>query len=81
MISRLLCIEMGLNELSEQQLAILDRILRNYSNEEIGEEMFLSCETVKYHIKKISEIFSCINRMDIKKMIGGMLSIDNFRNN
>lgn len=81
MISRLLCIEMGLNELSEQQLAILDRMLRNYSNEEISEEMFLSCETVKYHIKKILEIFGCINRMDIKKMIGGMLLIDDFRSN
>lgn len=79
MISKLLRVEMGLNELSGQQLEILDRILRNFSNDEISEEMYLSCETVKYHIKKILEIFNCENRLGLKKLIGGMLSIDESR--
>lgn len=79
MISRLLCIEMGLNQLSTQQLKILELILRNFSNEEISVELFLSCETVKYHLKKILEIFKCANRMELKKMIGVLISTDKSR--
>ncbi|MBK6783723.1 MAG: helix-turn-helix transcriptional regulator [Saprospiraceae bacterium] len=52
--------------LNERQLEIVKYIKEGKSNKEMADLMFISENTVKYHLKNIYEILQIENRMMIK---------------
>jgi len=54
-------------ELSERQLQILELIKKGKTNKEIASELYISENTVKYHLKIIYNILDIENRFQLKK--------------
>lgn len=52
--------------LSERQLEIIDLVKKGKTNREIGEELFISENTVKYHLKNIYTILGIESRNALK---------------
>lgn len=55
--------------LSERQLEIIELIRQGKTNKEIGSKLFISENTVKYHLKSIYEILGIENRNEFFRMI------------
>lgn len=55
--------------LSERQLEIIELIRKGKSNKEIGIQLFISENTVKYHLKAIYDILNIENRREFFKLI------------
>ena len=55
--------------LSPKQLEIIELIRKGKSNKEIGSVMFITANTVKYHLKTIYEVLNIENRSDFFKII------------
>ena len=51
-------------KLSERELDVLQLVSKGYSNRKIGEELFISVETVKSHLKRIMERLSANDRTE-----------------
>ena len=51
--------------LTERQLQIIDLVKQGKSNKEIGEDLFISVNTVKYHLKIIYEVLNISNRSEL----------------
>ncbi|MBU1822888.1 MAG: LuxR C-terminal-related transcriptional regulator, partial [Bacteroidetes bacterium] len=64
----------GLGLLSERQRQVLDLLVAGLSNKEIADKLFVSENTVKYHIKNIYQLLDLKDRKDLlvnlKKKIG-----------
>jgi DNA-binding CsgD family transcriptional regulator len=54
-------------ELSDRQLQILELIKKGKTNKEIASELYISENTVKYHLKIIYNILDIENRFQLKK--------------
>ena len=52
--------------LTERQIAIITFIRKGFSNREIANQLFVSENTIKYHLKTIYTILNIDNRTDIK---------------
>lgn len=58
-------INASLNEpLSEREFEILQAVSTNQTNKEIGESLFISINTVKFHLKKVYEKLGVANRKE-----------------
>lgn len=53
-------------ELTLRQLDIINLVKQGKTNKEIGQELFISENTVKYHLKTIYTILGIANRWDLK---------------
>lgn len=53
-------------DLTERQRQIIELVQKGQTNKEIGDELFISENTVKYHLKSIYEILGVQNRTDLK---------------
>ena len=53
------------NELSAQELSIAQKIAEGLSNPAIAEEMHISVNTVKYHIKNLFKKMNVSNRTEL----------------
>lgn len=62
-------IDFGKFNLSERQLEIIELIRKGKSNKEIGVQLFISENTVKYHLKAIYDILNIENRREFFKLI------------
>lgn len=51
--------------LSARQLEVIEFIKKGYSNKQIGAELFISENTVKYHLKAIYELLQVGNRTEL----------------
>ncbi len=60
--------ELGLKmqSLTARQLEIVELVRKGKTNKEIGLELFISENTVKYHLKAIYEILDIENRFELK---------------
>lgn len=54
-------------ELTDRHREIIDRIVKGKTNKEIGEELYISENTVKYHVKAIFKMMGVENRSALKK--------------
>lgn len=54
-------------DLSERQLEIIQLIKRGKTNKEIGNQLFISENTVKYHLKIIYNVMGIDNRIHLKE--------------
>jgi len=52
--------------LSDRQLQIIELVKQGKTNKEIGNELFISENTVKYHLKIIYNVLGIENRFDLK---------------
>src|SRR5690606_9622153 len=52
--------------LSERQIEIIELVKQGKTNKEIGAELFISENTVKYHLKIIYNLMGIENRFDLK---------------
>lgn len=52
--------------LTERQLEIIDLVRQHKTNKEIGNELHISENTVKYHLKTIYNILGIENRHNLK---------------
>ncbi|WP_167554315.1 helix-turn-helix transcriptional regulator [Sphingobacterium sp. CZ-2] len=59
-------IDLNRYKLTERQLEIIQLVKENKSNKEISAMLFISENTVKYHLKKIFEILDIDKRSDLK---------------
>ncbi len=55
----------SVSELTERQKAILERIVKGNSYKLIAEELFISVDTVKFHVKNIYEILQIHSRHEL----------------
>ena len=53
-------------QLSERQMQIIELLRQGKSNKEIAESLYISENTVKYHLKSIYEILDIRHRSEIK---------------
>ncbi len=67
-------VEIFLNRLTKQQLAILMMVLRGYSNTRISEELFLSGETVRYHLNKMRAVLGCGTKEEMRQRLQHLLT-------
>ncbi len=72
-VDRLPKIEIFLNRLTKVEMTILMMVLRGYSNAKISEEMFLSGETVRYHLNKMRSLLGCSTKDEMKETLTGIL--------
>ena len=62
-IFNLFCVH---NDLSSREREVLEMLLAGRTNAEIGEALFISENTVKYHVKNILQKTGCKNRVDLQ---------------
>ena len=55
--------------LSKREIEVMDLMIDNKSNTEIGEEIFVSSETVKSHRKNIYKKMGVNNVLDLYKLL------------
>ncbi|NOT37130.1 MAG: response regulator transcription factor [Saprospiraceae bacterium] len=55
--------------LTDSEFEIVLLMIKGYNNEQIGKKLFISVNTVKYHIKKILDKFDALHRGDIMQKI------------
>lgn len=55
---------------SEREIEVLMLIAKHKSNKEIAEQLFISINTVKYHVKNLYEKLEVNSRKEAKKMAG-----------
>lgn len=56
-------------QLTERQIDIINLIRQGKTNKEIGKELFISENTVKYHLKVIYDILDIEHRSELKKIL------------
>lgn len=56
-------------QLTERQIDIINLIRQGKTNKEIGNELFISENTVKYHLKVIYDILDIEHRSELKKIL------------
>jgi DNA-binding NarL/FixJ family response regulator len=61
----------SVSELTERQKAILERIVKGNSYKLIAEELFVSVDTVKFHVKNIYEILQIHSRHELAARFRG----------
>jgi two-component system response regulator DesR len=59
----------GANELSRRQLEVLEQLALGRSNEEIARELFISTNTVKFHLRLIYERLGVHNRVEAARLL------------
>ncbi|WP_413534146.1 response regulator transcription factor, partial [Empedobacter brevis] len=57
----------NIETLSERQLEIVDLVKKGLTNKEIAEKLFISENTVKYHLKSIYTLLGIDNRNSLIK--------------
>ena len=62
-------IDLGAFKLTERQLEIIELIRQGKTNKEIANTIFISENTVKYHLKVIYDIMNIENRSEFFKLI------------
>ena len=62
-------IDLSRFNLSERQLEIIELVRLGKSNKEIANTIFISENTVKYHLKAIYEVLNIENRSEFFKLI------------
>ncbi len=62
-------IDLGAFKLTERQLEIIDLLRQGKTNKEIANTIFISENTVKYHLKVIYDIMNIENRSEFFKLI------------
>lgn len=78
-IAHLPRIEMFLSRLTKVEMTILMWLLQGYSNTRISEELFLSGETVRYHLNKMRAFLHCRTREDMRQMLNGLVTPEHIR--
>ncbi len=76
-IARLPKVETFLNRLTKVEMSILMMVLSGYSNTRISEELFLSGETVRYHLNKMRAFLECETKEDMRDMLKNLLNPHN----
>lgn len=76
-VARLPKIEVFLNQLTDVQLSILMLLLEGHSNTQIGEELFLSNETVRYHLKKMKSVLGCNTKEEMRMKLHDIIDPQN----
>lgn len=56
-------------DLTARELEVLEKIMQGFSNSEIGEELFLSVNTVKYHIRNIYNKLEINSREEVINLL------------
>ncbi len=64
--------------LSERQLEIINLLQQGKSNKEIANTIFISENTVKYHLKSIYEVMSIENRSEFFKLINNSKELNQY---
>lgn len=59
-------LDVGKYEFTSRQLEIIELVKQGKTNKEIGTELFISENTVKYHLKIIYNLVGIDNRLDLK---------------
>ncbi len=67
-------VELFLNKLSKVELSILMMVLRGYSNTHISEELFLSGETVRYHLNKMRALLGSGTKEQLRETLKDLIS-------
>jgi DNA-binding CsgD family transcriptional regulator len=62
-------INLSAYQLTERQIDIINLIRQGKTNKEIGRELFISENTVKYHLKVIYDILDIEHRSELKKIL------------
>ncbi|MBN8640476.1 MAG: response regulator transcription factor [Flavobacteriales bacterium] len=62
-------INLAAYQLTERQIDIINLIRQGKTNKEIGKELFISENTVKYHLKVIYDILDIEHRSELKKIL------------
>ncbi len=65
-VERLPRIEIFLNQLTKVELSILMMVLQGHNNARISEALFLSGETVRYHLNKMRSLMGCATREEMR---------------
>lgn len=78
-LARLPHIEICLNRLTRVELAILMMLLQGSNNTQIGEELFLSGETVRYHLNKMRSFFGCGTREEMRAVLQDLVTPEHIR--
>jgi DNA-binding NarL/FixJ family response regulator len=65
------CAPPSVSELTERQNAILERIVKGNSYKLIAEELFISVDTVKFHVKNIYETLQIHSRHELAARFRG----------
>lgn len=73
-VARLSQVEMFLNKLTKVELSILMMVLRGYSNTHISEELFLSGETVRYHLNKMRALLGSGTKEQLRETLKDLIS-------
>ena len=55
------------NDLSAREMEVLERLLVGQTNAEIGDALFISQNTIKFHVKNILQKTGCRNRVDLQE--------------
>ena len=56
-------------ELKERELEVLKRLVKRQSNAEIAEELFVSSNTVKYHLKSLYQKLGVASRKEVLQLM------------
>ena len=65
--------------LTKREMEILKLVVKGYSNEKIGKELFITHHTVKFHLEKIYRKLGCHNKLQAS-MIAYKKGIVDFKN-
>lgn len=68
-VCNLMRIERLLSECDETDLALLQRMCRGVSYEEIAQELFLSLSTVKYRMKQLMSHSECDSKKELQQLL------------
>ncbi len=62
--------QLNVGDLSDRQREVLDGIVAGLSNKEIADKLFVSENTVKYHVKNIYQLLDVKDRVDLLVNLG-----------